>query len=116
LWFWDEYKVQCEDCLKFQKDKAGSFANVDCKGINFVDECKHPSKIVPKLSRLNKDFFDFFTQVIPWLGNGMGGFQLSAVREFCDMNGTPQSIRPWILNRCTIMVNAYNKTKEKNKK
>lgn len=87
-----------------------------CPGIDYIDECPgNPAGSVPKLSRENEQFLQFWGKVNPWIWNGMGGFVVGAITELMKTYGIRRSIRGALMDRCNIMVHAYLQVKDQEK-
>jgi hypothetical protein len=112
--------MTCEDCKEYQKK---GWHKIQCAGIDFVDKCQgtpnsteKKKDYVPKLSKENLEVFKLFMErIFPWVPNGMGGFQASAITEFFNNHKIDEDIRPHLFNRFTIIIKAIREAESVNR-
>lgn len=102
-------KQTCYACKRSQK--AGWIKKIDCRGIDYVDECKHPTEKIPKLSEDNRKFWNLFIKILPGLCRFDNSFSYNSIDSVFRTWGVKEGQRPVLLDRCLIVIGVIQETR-----
>jgi len=74
--------MECWLCIRSQKD--GFYKEVDCKGIDYVEECPRPTDKVHKFPEECRRFRFLFNRMVPGLFRSDGNFDFGAIDSVFD--------------------------------
>lgn len=99
--------MTCGFCRRAQED---GFKEIDCKGIDAVDEC--PAGEVPKLSPSNLRAWFLISRILPGLFDGYGAANYEAIEAVFRIYQTPPGQRAVLLDKCIIVISAIQEARE----
>ena len=73
-----------------------------CDGIDSVDRCPHGE--VFKLSEENKGFWFLFKRSLPFVSNGMGGFDIKAIKYVFNTYDVSKPEIPILYDKALLMI------------
>jgi len=103
--------MTCDFCRRTQED---GLKEIDCKGIDAVDEC--PAGEVPKLSPPNLRAWFLISRILPALMDGYGGVNYGTIEAVFRIYQVPSGQRPILLDKCIAVISAIREVRESERK
>jgi len=94
--------MECSFCVRLQKDGFPGSEGLNCKGIEYVDECHRPGGKAQKLSGQNRKLLDLF-----------GRMNIVGPEVVFKTYRVPIGQRPIILDRYIGLLSAIKRIREK---